>query len=130
MYRLVLLDDFDLYEMENQFAIDMQIETGGHTKHMQPISMAVPAKTDFYWVVRCVLVLVSFVMSTVLMNLFIGVLTVSYQASSRKSLVLFSRFRTSAAVETYAILSGWRGLRIFCTTCSRRDKKRRLSWGR
>merc|ERR1712048_1286987 len=76
------------------------------------------------------LVIVGFMMSTVLMNLFIGVLTVSYEIQARKSSVLFSRFRASAALEAYAIRRGWRTLRNSVLPCCVRNTASRSSWGR
>merc|ERR1712048_1497140 len=76
------------------------------------------------------LVIVGFMMSTVLMNLFIGVLTVSYEIQALKSSVLFSRFRASAALEAYAIRCGWHTLKNSVLPCCFRKKGPRSSWGR
>jgi len=103
MYRLAVLGDADLNQLENagggcsgggkRSLLDSQADTG-----------------DYYFVTRVLFCLVSFTISITLMNLYIGVLTIYYQKHSTTAVSSFWRFRVSSAVEAQAILGGWNAM--------------------
>merc|ERR1719359_845542 len=79
IYRLAVLADFDLNEMEKRYGTNEHVVTGGHVSKLNPVITTSASRTPLYVIVRVVLLLVSFTMTIFLMNLFIGVLTVSYE---------------------------------------------------
>jgi len=111
IYRLAVLADFDLDEIEKRYGTNMHVVTGNHASNLNQVIMSTAGRTPHYVIVRVVLLLVSFTMTIFLMNLFIGVLTVSYTNCTSKATVSFSRFRMHRILEAQAKLAGWNALR-------------------
>merc|ERR1719506_517192 len=65
-------------------------------------------KTDYWIVIRLLLIVFSAVFGVSLMNLFIAVLTVSYSKAKEKDLIFFSRLQAHKVIETQAIRIGGR----------------------
>merc|ERR1712146_341066 len=94
-------EDVSLNEMENTFPTQMQVLPDGS------ISQQISGATNYWYIIRIVLVFVSFVMGLSLMNLFIAVLTVSYTAASKKANAFFLRHRARKVVQNSAMHVGW-----------------------
>jgi len=118
IYRLAVLGDFNLDELENRYSTDMNVEAGGS------VVMSNAAETDYYWVVRVMLLFLSFMMSISLMNLFIGVLTVSYEAHTQRAYESYLRLRTGTVLEARAVRVGWQTLTAFFRSLDSRRKNR------
>lgn len=126
MYRLAVLGDFNAFELENAgghgSGIDMLLQAGADNTD-RSIVMSVAEQTQYYYVVRVMLLLIGFLMSITLMNLYIGVLTVNYEAHAKKALVYFSCWRVSIIIETQAMLLGWVTLKRQFKKCLRLGKE-------
>eukprot|EP00928_Gymnodinium_smaydae_P039136 TRINITY_DN26803_c0_g4_i1.p1 TRINITY_DN26803_c0_g4~~TRINITY_DN26803_c0_g4_i1.p1 ORF type:complete len:966 (+),score=81.75 TRINITY_DN26803_c0_g4_i1:48-2945(+) len=108
VYRIVVLGDMDLYEMENVWGSNLEIvDDNGRTI----IQQSVPVATEYYYVVRAMMLFVSFVMGLAMMNLFIAMLCLSYAAATESARKAFMRSRALAMIDHYAYRAGVRTLR-------------------
>jgi len=94
IYRLVVLSDFDLAELEHK------------TKE--------PTSTPYFHVVRIMLVGVSFLIGVTMMNLFVAILCVAYDDAARKAQLAFMESRASFVLDAQAIRRGFRRVRLWC----------------
>eukprot|EP00928_Gymnodinium_smaydae_P058963 TRINITY_DN4217_c0_g5_i1.p1 TRINITY_DN4217_c0_g5~~TRINITY_DN4217_c0_g5_i1.p1 ORF type:complete len:933 (-),score=111.95 TRINITY_DN4217_c0_g5_i1:379-3177(-) len=103
IYRMVVLGDVDLNEMENVWGSDMHIEeVDGRTAILQTVS----ASTEYYYVVRAMMLFISFVMGLSMMNLFIAMLCLSYANATEVATTAFMKSRALAMIDHYAYRSG------------------------
>merc|ERR1712113_1376774 len=112
MYRLVVLGDLDLGEMEN-------VNPTFHPQEDGTITMSDPAPTHFFWIVRGTSVFVSFVMGLAMANIFIAILCVSYQDKHEQAMVAFMRRRAHIILDIQTVVTGARRI----STCCLRRKK-------
>jgi hypothetical protein len=104
IYSLVVMEEYDLREMEKTGSVqdtNMRVTNDNH------IVQDLAIKTDYYFVIRVMMIVLSFGFGVSLMNLFIAVLTVSYSRAKEKDLILFSRLQAHKVIETQAIRIGW-----------------------
>jgi len=88
IYRLVVLGDFNLGELEHK------------TKQVTP--------TQYFHVVRIMLVGVSFLIGVTMMNIFIAILCVAYDDAAQKAQLAFMESRASFVLDAHAIRRGFR----------------------
>jgi len=86
IYRLAVLGDFNLNELDVRFAT-----TGDK---------------DYYFVVRLLLVLVSFVLTVSLMNLFVGVLSFHFEKRTEQAHTAYLRYYACCVLEAQALRKG------------------------
>jgi putative Mn2+ efflux pump MntP len=86
IYRLVVLGDFSLLELENR-------------------SVTEP-RTEYYHFVRVMVVGLSFVVSVTMMNLFIAVLCVAYDDAAKRAHMAFMESLASIVLDQHAIRKG------------------------
>lgn len=115
IYRLVVLGDMELWEMENVYGPRMFINTADFTGPavQSEIFQDLPEKTPYYDVVRLMMVVISFIMGLSMMNLFVAMLCLSYSQAWDNSWNAFLQSRAVIVLDQTAIRLGIR--RMFCS---------------
>merc|ERR1712054_591705 len=103
MFRLVMLEDSELEEMEGIFPTDLKVLPNG------VISQKISDVSGNHYLIAIVMMFVAFVMSITLMNLFIAVLTFSYTQFANKAKVTFKRHQARSVLAAQAMNTGWDG---------------------
>lgn len=114
IYQMIVLADFNLHDLEDTATVQ---SSNMHARSDGYFFQDPTEKTDYYYVVRGMLILLSFVFGVSLMNLFIAVLTVSYSQATKKALVFFSQQQAHKVIETQAIHIGWQVTKRFFSPC-------------
>jgi len=101
IYRLVVLGEADVSELENQDApqVTVDLMTGD-------VVQSDSARTSNFIVVRIMMVVASFVIGVSLMNLFLAMLCVSYDAAHRAADLSFMRSRARIVLDQHAVRVG------------------------
>jgi len=120
IYRLVLLGDFDLEELEDNDPSLVQSE--GSTTEWESVD---PEPTAAYPFIQLFTFFIGTGLTVVMMNIFITVLGNSYTAAQGRSENLFLRMRATEGFNTRARNLAWR---VMCGGC--RKQYRTLYWGR
>lgn len=106
IYRLVVLGDMDLYELElGNNLLQLQVENG-------TANQMTPPPSEYYEVVRVLMVVVSFVMGISMMNLFVAMLCVSYDEAAKRAPLAFVRSVAGIVLDQQAARKGFS--RLFC----------------
>jgi len=86
------------------------------------INQSAPEQTEYYVVVRVMLVVVSFVMGLSMMNLFVAMLCLSYSQAAENAWFSFMQSRAGIVLDQHAIRLGLKRLagKILCCRCCRR----------
>eukprot|EP00928_Gymnodinium_smaydae_P033101 TRINITY_DN23808_c0_g1_i2.p1 TRINITY_DN23808_c0_g1~~TRINITY_DN23808_c0_g1_i2.p1 ORF type:complete len:684 (-),score=57.86 TRINITY_DN23808_c0_g1_i2:408-2459(-) len=122
IYRMVVLGDVDLNEMENIWDSNMELVDAGRNHSI--IMQSVPESTEYYYVVRAFMLFISFVMGLSMMNLFIAMLCLSYANAMEVATKAFMKSRALAMIDHFAYRSGVRTLKkTFRMLFPRRTRK-------
>mmetsp|Transcript_27823 Transcript_27823/g.64862 ORF Transcript_27823/g.64862 Transcript_27823/m.64862 type:complete len:244 (-) Transcript_27823:180-911(-) len=116
IYRLVVLGDLNLDEFEGVFATQMSLQDDGS------ILQTTSEKTEYYWAVRLLIVVVSFFVGLLMMNLFVAMLCLSYSQAAEGAWLSFMRSRANIVLDQHAIRVG-----MEIVFCPRRAIKKRRS---
>lgn len=115
IYRIVVMGDVDLYELEGVFNPSMRVGADG------VISQSAPEQTEYYVVVRVMLVVISFVMGLSMMNLFVAMLCLSYSQAAENAWFSFMQSRAGIVLDQHAIRLGLRRMGGMFCVCRRRS---------
>jgi len=113
IFKIVIMGEVDLDEFE---AASSSVYVRLNTTSLTATGAIIDAgRTPFYYIVRAMLVLTSFVMGVSLMNVFIAVLCISYEKAAKHSWREFIRTRADIALDHQTMVIGMRWMR-----CKRR----------
>jgi len=124
MYRFIVLQDFDMKQF-NAWKHGRTLKSSGSAattgaSSTQDYNQSEPG--DYYWVLRVSIIMLGFMMTVSLMNLYIGVLTISYESHTHKARASYLRWRAGAVLEARALHAGW----TKATMCFRSTKAKSL----
>eukprot|EP00928_Gymnodinium_smaydae_P011725 TRINITY_DN14299_c0_g2_i1.p1 TRINITY_DN14299_c0_g2~~TRINITY_DN14299_c0_g2_i1.p1 ORF type:complete len:929 (+),score=117.25 TRINITY_DN14299_c0_g2_i1:38-2824(+) len=114
IYRLVVMADVDPNELENVWPSQMNLQDNGY------ISQSVSPGSEYYVVVRLMLIFFSFVIGLTMMNLFVAVLCLAYDKAARNADFAFARNMARLLLDHEAMRIG---ARSFQGLCQRRQKQ-------
>jgi len=115
IYRLTVLGDVNLYELENESNLRLKAEEGGGLVQVSP------PRTHYTLVVRVMMVFMSFVVGVSLMNLFVAMLCESYVNAVGRAHWAFMRAKAHLVLDQQAVRMG---LQVFCCRTQRRQRRR------
>jgi len=116
IWRLVVLGDLDLNELEGVFPSEFTLLDDGTIRQDES------ARTKYYWAVRVIVVTVSFIVGVLMMNLFVAILCLSYSRAAEKAWLSLMRSRANIVLDQHAIRVG-----MEIVFCPRRAIKKRRS---
>jgi len=87
-----------------------------------PILQTSPPATEYYWQVRVMMVVVTFLLGLSMMNLFIAMLCLSYEVAAQQAKRKFMQCRAVIVLDQTAERTGIG--RMFCNFCRRRKQHR------
>jgi len=108
IYRLVVMADVDPSEMENVWPSRMKLQPDGAVKEFMSLA------SEYYVVVRLMLIFISFVIGLTMMNLFVAVLCLAYDSAARNADFAFARNRARLLLDHEAMRIGSRTLKKLC----------------
>lgn len=119
IYRLVVLGDVHLGELETGSALSSfrMLPDGRLQQEGTPL-------TDYRYVVRCLMLVVSFLMGVSMMNLFVAMLCVSYSAAAERAPLAFERSRAHIVLDQYAARKGFMSMLCIPWWTSMMEKRR------
>mmetsp|Transcript_17691 Transcript_17691/g.41528 ORF Transcript_17691/g.41528 Transcript_17691/m.41528 type:complete len:865 (+) Transcript_17691:110-2704(+) len=122
LYRIYALGDVDLFEMENTWAPRLSLPPA-QQEPQRPmgglvIEQDAPTQTHYYWVVRVMMVVLSFIVGVSMMNLFVAVLCRSYVKAAEGAMLSFMRNRACVVLDMHAVRLG---LSLLCCRRFRHD---------
>jgi len=115
IYRLVVLGDMSLNELEGKSAVNYFLNGDGLL-----VEYNTP-RTEYREVVRIIMVFVSFMLGISMMNLFVGILSLSYGEATARAPLAFVRSRVGIILDQCAAHTGFRRL-----LCRRRQQRKSL----
>mmetsp|Transcript_12237 Transcript_12237/g.28529 ORF Transcript_12237/g.28529 Transcript_12237/m.28529 type:complete len:1107 (+) Transcript_12237:52-3372(+) len=118
IFQIVIMGEVDLAELEaTQSLARVHLDRNSTLSVIEDVDAG---RSPYYYIVRAMLVLTSFVMGVSLMNVFIAVLCISYEKASKHSWREFVRTRADIALDHQTMVIGLRSMRCF----GRKDKMR------
>jgi len=120
IYKLVVLGDGDLSELENVAPPQLKFDLG-----TGEVLQTDPQQTDNFLVVRVMMVIASFVIGVSLMNLFLAMLVMSYSLAHEGAHLSFMRSLANIVLDQHAVRVGT--ARLCC--CCRQQQTEKLVYG-
>jgi hypothetical protein len=126
IYRLAVLGDFDITELEHKTTPETRvyIQEGMKQGIISTQTTFLSPYGDQWYSVRLMLVVVSFMIGVLIMNLFIAVLCSSYDSAASIAQECFMQSRANIVLDQVAVRKGYRYFKR--CWCKRRPKSQQV----